>query len=58
MDKRNRDILDLATNLEEAERILRNRRYFAEADAVHMMRQVGIQLMLEAYEKDKESKND
>lgn len=58
---RNSDIVELTTNLESAESILRNKRCFAEADAVSLMRRLAVNIAYEyiSYEHDaKEEKKD
>lgn len=47
---RNNDILELTKNLESAESILRNKRCFAEADAVSLMRRLAVNIAYEYYE--------
>lgn len=59
---RNNDILELTKNLESAESILRNKRCFAEADAVSLMRRLAVSIAYEyiGYKNDakEEKKND
>lgn len=56
---RNSDIVELTTNLESAESILRNKRCFAEADAVSLMRRLAVNIAYEyiAYGHDTKEEN-
>lgn len=49
---RNNDILELTKNLESAESILRNKRCFAEADAVSLMRRLAVNIAYEYIAKE------
>ena len=54
---RNNDILELTKNLESAESILRNKRCFAEADAVSLMRRLAVNIAYEYYEYQEDKKD-
>lgn len=53
----NNDILELTKNLESAESILRNKRCFAEADAVSLMRRLAVNIAYEYYEYQEDKKD-
>lgn len=58
---RNSNIVELTKNLESAESILRNKRRFAEADAVNFMKRLAVNIAYEYidYKNDaKEEKKD
>ena len=58
---RNSNIVELTKNLESAESILRNKRCFAESDAVNFMKRLAVNIAYEyiTYEHDaKEDKKD
>lgn len=55
---RNSNIVELAKNLESAESILRNKRRFAEADAVNFMKRLAINIAYEYIEYKNDAKED
>ena len=54
----NSNIVELSQNLVNAERELRNRRFFVEADAVKLAKEIVFPLILEAHSKEKEAANE